>query len=83
MSGSDSDSDGAAPAGSWLSSLTWRQAENLSRFGLYVPPSAKLLKPWHIRGDGLATLGPGATIEERRRHPGGAWNKGEAAVFEG
>ena len=75
MASSDSDSDGAAPGGHWPSSLTLGQTEDLARFGLYVPPAAKLPRPWRISADGFPTQGVPATPAELRAHPGGRYNR--------
>ena len=75
MASSDSDSDGAAPGGHWPSSLTLGQTEDLARFGLYVPPAAKLPRPWRISADGFPTQGAPATPAELRAHPGGRYNR--------
>lgn len=75
MASSDSDSDGAAPGGHWPSSLTLGQTEDLARFGLYVPPAAKLPRPWRISADGFPTQGVPATKAELRAHPGGRYNR--------
>ncbi|XBJ11497.1 hypothetical protein VPH35_016189 [Triticum aestivum] len=75
MASSDSDSDGAAPGGHWPSSLTLGQTEDLARFCLYVPPAAKLPRPWRISADGFPTQGVPATPAELRAHPGGRYNR--------
>ncbi|XBH59968.1 hypothetical protein VPH35_114623 [Triticum aestivum] len=75
MASSDSDSDGAAPGGHWPSSLTLGQTEDLARFGFYVPPAAKLPRPWRISADGFPTQGVPATPAELRAHPGGRYNR--------
>ena len=75
MASSDSDSDGAAPGGHWPSSLTLGQTEDLAWFGLYVPPEAKLPRPWRISADGFPTQGVPATPAELRAHPGGRYNR--------
>ncbi|KAE8776070.1 hypothetical protein D1007_51350 [Hordeum vulgare] len=72
---SDSESDGVAPGSVWPSSVTVTQTEDLARFGLCVPPSAKLSRPWRISTDGHPTLGPPASREELRRHPGGWYDR--------
>ncbi|KAI5017207.1 hypothetical protein ZWY2020_037585 [Hordeum vulgare] len=71
---SESDSDGVASGGFWPSSLTVAEIEDLSQFGLPVPPSAKLPRLWRIFADGHPTLGPPASREERWRHPGDRYN---------
>nr|XP_020173937.1 testis-specific gene A8 protein-like [Aegilops tauschii subsp. strangulata]XP_040253621.1 testis-specific gene A8 protein-like [Aegilops tauschii subsp. strangulata]XP_040258537.1 testis-specific gene A8 protein-like [Aegilops tauschii subsp. strangulata] len=75
MASSDSDSDGAAPGGVWPSSLTQGQTEDLFRFGLFVPPAAKVPWPWRISADGYPTQGPPATNAELSAHPGGRFNR--------
>ena len=75
MASSDSDSDGAAPGGHWPSSLTLGQTEDLARFCLYVPPAAKVPRPWRISADGFPTQGVPATKAELRAHPGGRYNR--------
>ncbi|KAI4975144.1 hypothetical protein ZWY2020_048751 [Hordeum vulgare] len=55
---SDSESDSVASGGVWPSSLTVGQTKDLVRFRLYVPPSAKLPRPWRISADGYPTLSP-------------------------
>ncbi|KAI4981112.1 hypothetical protein ZWY2020_021597 [Hordeum vulgare] len=72
---SDSDSDGVAPGGGGLSSLTAAQNEDLARFGLSMSPLAKLSRPWRISADVHPTLGPPALREELRRHPGGRYDR--------
>ncbi|XBI18129.1 hypothetical protein VPH35_060001 [Triticum aestivum] len=81
MASSDSDSDGAAPGGHWPSSLTLGQTEDLARFSLYVPPAAKLPRPWRISADGFPTQGVPATPAELRAHPGDATTGRAAAIF--
>ena len=75
MASSDSDSDGVAPGGVWPSSLTLGQTEDLFRFGLLVPPAAKVPRPWRISADGYPTQGPPATNAELSAHPGGRCNR--------
>lgn len=75
MSSSESESEGVAPGGVWPSSLTLGQTEDLARFGLYVPPSVKVPRPWRISADGYPTQCPPATREELRAHPGGRYNR--------
>ncbi|KAE8779713.1 hypothetical protein D1007_47285 [Hordeum vulgare] len=72
---SESDSDGVAPGGVWPSSLTVAETEDLARFRLPMPPSAKLPRPWRISADGLLTLGPPTSREELRRHPSGRYDR--------
>ncbi|KAI5008789.1 hypothetical protein ZWY2020_009837 [Hordeum vulgare] len=72
---SGSDIDGVASGGVWPSCLTIDQTEDLARFGLYVPPSAKLPRPWRISADGYLNLGPPASREELWRHPSGRYNR--------
>ncbi|KAI4976836.1 hypothetical protein ZWY2020_050443 [Hordeum vulgare] len=67
MSSSDSD-EGAKRGNVWPSSLTVGQTEDLARFGLYVPLSAKLSRPCRIFVDGFPTLGPPVTDDELCRH---------------
>nr|XP_040249816.1 verprolin-like [Aegilops tauschii subsp. strangulata] len=61
MASSDSDSDGAT--------------EDLFRFGLFVPPAAKVPRPWRISADGYPTQGPLVTNAELSAHPGGRFNR--------
>ncbi|KAE8801186.1 hypothetical protein D1007_23212 [Hordeum vulgare] len=72
---SESDNDGVATGGAWPSILTVAEIEDLSRFGLPVPPSANLPQPWQISADGRPTLGPPASREELRRHPDGRYDR--------
>ncbi|KAI5019236.1 hypothetical protein ZWY2020_044124 [Hordeum vulgare] len=44
-------------------------------FGLPVPPSAKRSRPWRISAHGHPTLGPPASREELRRHPGDRYDR--------
>ncbi|KAE8771133.1 hypothetical protein D1007_57016 [Hordeum vulgare] len=71
---SESDSDGVALGGVWPSSLTVAETEDLAWFGLPVPLSAKLSRPWRISADGHPTLGPPTSREELRRHPDGRYD---------
>ncbi|KAI5001073.1 hypothetical protein ZWY2020_011032, partial [Hordeum vulgare] len=48
---------------------------DLARFGLPVPPSARLPLPWRISADGHPNLGPPALRGELRRHPGGRYDR--------
>ena len=74
MSSSDSD-EGAWPTGVWPLSLTVGDTEDLARFGVMVPPAAKVPRPWRIGADGIPTMGPPPTREQLREFPGGRYNR--------
>ena len=73
MSSSDSD-EGAWLGGAWPSSLTIGDTEDLTRFGLMVPPATKVPGPWRIGTDGRPTLGPPPPTAQFRAFPGGRYN---------
>ena len=74
MSSSDSD-EGAWPTGVWPQSLTVGDTENLARYGVMVPPAAKVPRPWRIGADGIPTMGPPPTRQQLHAFPGGRYNR--------
>ncbi|XBH70852.1 hypothetical protein VPH35_098428 [Triticum aestivum] len=65
-------SDGCG--GSWPTSLSTPETDELIRLGMMVPPGCRLPHAFHIIADGYPTRGPGASPDELRRHEGGRWN---------
>ncbi|XBI23144.1 hypothetical protein VPH35_064076 [Triticum aestivum] len=60
--------------GSWPTSLSTPETDELIRLGMMVPPGCRLLHVFRITADGYPTRGPGASPDELRRHEGGRWN---------
>ncbi|VAH70903.1 unnamed protein product [Triticum turgidum subsp. durum] len=65
-------SDGSG--GSWPTSLSTPETDELIRLGMMVPPDCRLPHVFDITADGYTTRGPGASPDELRRHEGGRWN---------
>lgn len=75
---------GAAPAGSWPSSLGIPEAMELRRYNILVPPSSRLPGTWHISAAGYAVEGLAAPRSEVRTFPGDRWNAlGRRRFWEG
>ncbi|XBI15396.1 hypothetical protein VPH35_057820 [Triticum aestivum] len=60
--------------GSWPTSLSTPETDELLHLGMMVPPGCSLSHVFRITADGYPTRGPGASPDEHRRHEGGRWN---------
>ncbi|XBH69124.1 hypothetical protein VPH35_097100 [Triticum aestivum] len=70
--------------GSWPTSLSTPETDELIRLGMMVPPGCRLPHVFRITADGYLTRGPGASPNELRRHEGGRWNiVGSARFWDG
>ena len=75
-------SDGCG--GSWPTSLSTPETDELIRLGMMVLPGCRLPHVFRITADGYPTRGPDASLDELRRHEGGRWNiVGRARFWEG
>ncbi|XBI30937.1 hypothetical protein VPH35_054577 [Triticum aestivum] len=60
--------------GSWSTSLSTPETDELIRLGLMVSRGCRLPNAFRMTADGYPTRGPGASPDELRRHKGGRWN---------